>query len=103
MNHWTDYLVIVLYFCVLLIIGWWFSRKKGNAENYLLGGRRMPTWAIGIACVMSLLSSVSIVMVPGEIYNHGITLFLIPQALSLLSILVICFVRFYFKLGFHAL
>ncbi|MGE4563580.1 MAG: sodium/solute symporter [Victivallaceae bacterium] len=96
-----DYLIIAIYLVVVIGIGFFFSRKKETTENYLLGGRNMPYFAIGLSCTMSLLSSISIVMVPGEIYNHGLTLFVFaPTLIPLVQIpYYLLFTRFYFKLG----
>ncbi len=86
---------------VVIGIGIHFSRDKRTSENYLLGGRNMPFIAIGLAGMMSLFSSISIVMVPGEIFNHGLTLCLIGGTLgAVLPIpFYLLFTRFYFKLG----
>ena len=98
---WLDYLVIALYFAAVLGVGFYFSRDKATSENYLLGGRKMHYLAIGIAILMSLLSSISIVVVPGEIFNYGMTLFIIGSTLgAILGIpCYLLFTRFYFKLG----
>ena len=98
---WLDYLVIALYFAIVLVISFRFSRDKETSENYLLGGRKMHHITIGIAILMSLLSSISIVMVPGETFNHGLTLFIFGSTLgALLGIpAYLLFTRFYFKLG----
>lgn len=96
-----DYGVIVLYTLMVIGIGIYFSKEKRNSENYLLGGRKMPHFAVGLACMMSLFSSISIVMIPGEIYNHGLMLFVISGLLGpLLAIpCYLLFTRFYFRLG----
>ena len=67
----------------------------------MLGGRNMPYLAIGLSCMMSLLSSISIVVIPGEIFNHGITLFSLSATLGLFLAIpsFLLFIRFYFKLG----
>ncbi len=98
---WTDYLIIAIYILVVIWIGIYFSRDKKTSENYLLGGRNMPFVAIGLACMMSLFSSISIVMVPGELYNHGLTLFVISGTLGMILPIpfYLLFTRFYFKLG----
>ena len=49
-----NYAVIVVYTLVVIGIGVYFAREKKNSETYLLGGRSMPSWAIGLACMMSL-------------------------------------------------
>ncbi len=98
-NVLIDYLVIAVYTVVVIGIGFLFSREKKDSETYLLGGRSMPAWAIGIACMMSLFSSVSIVMYPGEIYNYGMTYFLSSLITPFLAIpCYMLFARFYFRL-----
>lgn len=98
---WFDYLVIIVYTLGVIGIGVYFSRDKKTSENYLLGGRSMPFWAIGLACMMSLFSSISIVMIPGEIFNHGLTLFIFGGTLGMILPIpfYLMFTRFYFKLG----
>lgn len=96
-----DILIIAVYMIAIIGVGFLFSRRNETTENYLLGGRNMPYLAIGLSCTMSLLSSVSIVMVPGEICNHGLTLFVFaPTLIPLVQIpFYLLFTRFYFKLG----
>ncbi len=97
--HWANLLTIVLYMVAVLGIGCWFSRHEETSEEYLLGGRRMAWWAVGISYMMSLLSTVSLVMVPGEIYNHGLSLYILMPLYPLTSILMFwIFVRFYYRL-----
>jgi SSS family transporter len=98
---WFDYVIIIVYTLIVLGIGVYFSRDKRTSENYLLGGRNMPFIAIGLACMMSLFSSISIVMVPGEIFNHGLTLFILGGTIGMVLPIpfYLMFTRFYFKLG----
>ena len=97
--HPANLSVIVLYMMAVVAVGAWFSRREETSEEYLLGGRRMPWWAVGISYMMSLLSTVSLVMVPGEIYNHGLSLYILGPLYPLTSILMFyAFVRFYYKL-----
>lgn len=100
MSNLTDYVIIAIYTAVVVAIGVFFAREKKDSETYLLGGRSMPAWAIGIACMMSLFSSVSIVMTPGEIFNYGMTYFLSSLIVPFLSIpCYMLFARFYFRLN----
>ncbi len=97
---WLDYAIIAAYMAVVLGIGFYFSRAEQTSGDYLLGGRRLPVLAVALSCVMTMLSSISIVMVPGEIYNHGYTIFFLSRCLAWLAIpAYLLFVRFYFKLG----
>ena len=100
-KQWVDYSVIALYTLVVIGIGIYFSKEKKDSETYLLGGRTMPSWAIGLACLMSLFSSISIVMVPGEIFNTSMTLFVVGGFVGPLLIVpcYLLFTKFYFRLG----
>ena len=99
-NFW-DYLIVALYVLGTLGIGVYFSREKRTSENYLLGNRSMPPLVIGIACMMSMFSSISIVAITGEVFNNGMTLLIVGTFVyPLLSIpCYLLFARFWFKLG----
>jgi len=100
MQHWVDYIFLAAYLLTLVGFGIHFHRKNENVEGYLLGGRKLPFFAVGLSCMMALLSSISIVAVPGEICNHGFTLYLFGPLTTLLAIpFFFLFTLFYFKLG----
>lgn len=60
----------------------------------------MPFIALGISCLMAALSAFSLVMVPGEIFSHGLSFWILSLIYPFLT-LITCriFLRFYFKLG----
>jgi len=93
-----DYGVMLIYLLIVFAIGWFYSRSSGNTEDYLLGGRSMGWLVIGISYSVSLLSTLSLVMVPGEAYNNGVILmlksFIAPFFAAATFFL---FIRFYFK------
>lgn len=95
-----DYVVMALYLVALIVIGVLCSSRKSNTRDYLLGGGKMPFLALGISCLMAALSAFSLVMVPGEIYNHGLS-FWVPGLFSPLLVIgtTAIFMRFYFKIG----
>ncbi len=97
---WQDALVVLLYLGAMLAIGIWFKWKEahGNTEDYLLGGRGMPWWLIGIAYVMTLLSTNSLVAVPGEAFNHGLGLAIRYFLAPIVGIFIFyLFIRFFFR------
>ena len=93
-----DYVVLFVYLAIIVVIGLYFSRGKGDTETYLLGGRRVTWWAVGLSYVVSVTSTLSVVGVPEEAYKEGVTLalgiFLVPFT-AVASFFI--FVRFYFK------
>lgn len=95
-----DLMAMGIYLIAVIALGLFFSRKEKTTEDYLLGGRNMPWLAVGISCLMSLLSTYSLVMVPGEIYNHGLSLWMLNLIYPLLSVgAVFLFIRFYFRIN----
>jgi SSS family transporter len=73
-----DYVVVGVYLAAVIVLGSAFSRRKESTEGYLLGGRRMPWWLIGVSYIASLLSTISMVGAPGEAYKNGLTAALSP-------------------------
>jgi SSS family solute:Na+ symporter len=70
---WQDYAVLCAYLTGTLLIGVFISRRKFDGEEYFLGGRRMPWFAVGVSVIASLLSSLTYLSEPGEVWNSGVT------------------------------
>ncbi|ASB50189.1 sodium:solute symporter family protein [Alkalitalea saponilacus] len=49
--HIIDLIIIVLYFTIMLFIGFWFHRKNNNTEDYFVGSRKMTRWHLGLSVV----------------------------------------------------
>ncbi|MBL9202274.1 MAG: sodium/solute symporter [Opitutaceae bacterium] len=98
---WRDALVVGLYLVAMIAIGLWFKWREsrgGGTEEYLLGNRGMPWWLVGIAYVMTLLSTNSLVAVPGEAFNHGLALSLRYLLAPFVGIAIFyLFIRFFFR------
>ncbi len=98
--HISDYAVMAAYLAALVVIGVCCSSSKKDSKDYLLGGGRMPFFALGISCLMAALSAFSLVMVPGEIFNHGLSFWVLGLIAPLFTIITCSiFMRFYFKIG----
>jgi len=66
-----DWAVIGAYAVGMLGVGWFFSRQNTSADDYLLGGRSIRSWAVGLSLFATLLSTLSYLSVPGETIRHG--------------------------------
>lgn len=92
-----DYAAIAVYLVLVLVVGWLFTERRATTDSYMLGGRSMAWWLIGVSYTVSLLSTISLVAIPGEAYNHGIIMVLrsiIAPFAALLGFYL--FIRFYF-------
>jgi Na+/proline symporter len=48
--HPLDLLIIVLYFLLMIAVGWWVAKKAAkDSESYFLAGKSLPWWVIGVA------------------------------------------------------
>ena len=43
--------IVVVYFAIMLFIGFWFHRKNNNTEDYFVGSRQMTKWHLGLSVV----------------------------------------------------
>ena len=68
-----DYTVIIVYLAGMILLGWWLSRRQKSDEEYFLAGRGMPWFAVGVSVIASLLSSLTYLSEPGEVWNSGVT------------------------------
>jgi SSS family solute:Na+ symporter len=67
----ADWAIVVLYAAAMLGVGLYYSRRQKTTEEYLLGGRRMRSFLVGISLYASLLSTITYLAVPGEMIKHG--------------------------------
>jgi SSS family solute:Na+ symporter len=61
-----DLIVLIVYFGATLALGAWFSRKNTNTEEYFLGGRSFPGWALGLSLLGTSMSSVTFIAYPAD-------------------------------------
>ncbi|NNE92765.1 MAG: sodium/solute symporter [Verrucomicrobiales bacterium] len=74
---WQDHTVLVLYLTGMIVFGVWLGKRRKKKENkeedYFLAGRRMPWFAVGISVIASILSSITYLSEPGEVWRSGVT------------------------------
>jgi len=88
----ADWLVLVGYFLTLAITGYLFSRKSNKTtEDYFLGSRQMPPWAVAISIVATSLSAVTFISVPESAYLGDLT-YLATNIGMIIAAIVIAFV-----------
>jgi len=66
-----DYLAIVAYLAITLGIGYYASRRQNNTDDYFLGGRRMPWFAVGLSMMATFMSTNTFLGLPGEMIKYG--------------------------------
>lgn len=68
----VDLTIIACYFAVLIIIGICLSRRaSASMENYFLGGRKLPWWALGISGMASWLDDTGTSLIVAFLFMLG--------------------------------
>ncbi len=66
-----DWWVIVIYGIGMIVVGIYFSRRNKSTEDYMLGGRNMKSWRVGLSFFATLFSAVTYLSMPGEMVKNG--------------------------------
>lgn len=64
-----DGLVIIIYFVTVTAIGLYLGRKEESLEDYALGGRKIPWWAVMASIIAAETSAATFIGVPAEGYT----------------------------------
>lgn len=95
--HWIDWLCVALYLGGMAAMGLYFARKNTDTEEYFVGGRRFPGWAIGLSMVGTAVSSITFISLPADSFKTYWLRFLpyvfMPVAAALAAWLFIPFFR----------
>ena len=97
--HWFDWVVILLYFIIMFLIGLWFSKRTKSTNDYFNAGARVPAIVTAMSIYATALSSISFIAVPASIYNNSWVLGMAPLGIILIIICVAAvFVPFFRRL-----
>lgn len=91
-----DLIILAAYFVLVLVHGWWVSRKHSGGEDYFLAGRRLGWFLIGISLYSSNMSGASFIGLMGASYANGVVVFNYEWTASLVLIFFTFFMAPYF-------
>lgn len=77
-----DLFVVAAYLAFMAGLGIWFSRRQTSTESYFVAKRSIPSWAMGMSMLATMVSSVTFVAYPGSAYAKDWSL-LVPGFLLL--------------------
>jgi len=67
-------LVIVIYFTVMVIIGWLSARKVGSVEDYYVGGRAIGPWLTALSFGTVYFSAVIFTVAGSWQWHYGLSM-----------------------------
>ena len=68
----VDVLILVLYFALVVFIGFYAKGKSNTSEDFFLAGREMTAWIAGLSFVSANLGSLELMGWAGAAYQYGI-------------------------------
>ena len=96
--HIIDITIIVIYLIGVIMLGFYFSKKHENAEDYFLAGRNLTWPIIGFSLFASNMSSNTLVGLAGSGFKDGFSVFSYEwMAVLILIIFAVFFLPFYLR------
>ncbi|NNC37218.1 MAG: sodium/solute symporter [Hyphomonadaceae bacterium] len=92
--------IVIAYLIANLLLGYFMSRRVKTSQDYYLGDRSAPWWAIGISVVATYVSALSFLGGPAWAYGDGMAALAIHVNYPLVIFAVIVFfLPFFFNSG----
>ena len=98
--NWLDWSIIGFYMIGLIVLSIHLGKGQENQEDYYVGGRNLPWWAVGLSTMATQSSAISFISIPAfialkpkgglQILNNELAL---PLAMVFIMIFLIPFFR----------
>jgi len=78
-----DITLIIIYLAAMVMIGFYFSRRNKNTEQFTRASGKIPGWAIGLSIYATFLSSNTFLGVPGKAFGSNWNAFVFSISMPL--------------------
>ncbi|MFO0919931.1 MAG: sodium/solute symporter [Planctomycetaceae bacterium] len=94
-----DFVAIIGYLLLTFGIAVWFGSRQKNTEDFFVGGRSMPWFAVGLSILATLFSTLSYLGMPGEAIKNGfgVALGILASPLSM-AVVMFLWIPFFMRL-----
>jgi SSS family transporter len=90
-----DWVVVVAYLVWVVGDGLRQARKSRDVENFLVAGRSLPWWLVGLSVMATQLSAITMIGTTGQAYINGMRFlqnyYALPMAMVILSMTLVPF------------
>ena len=95
----ANWIVVALYLGGMIAIGWLFSKRQTDTDNYFRGGQRVPWWVAGLSIFATMLSAITFMAIPAQAYSTDMSYYIgqLP-VLLVVPLVVFCYLPFFRKL-----
>jgi SSS family solute:Na+ symporter len=78
-----DLTIIFIYLLAMVLVGFYFSRKNKNSDQFTKASGSIPGWAIGLSIYATFLSSNTFLGVPGKAFGSNWNAFVFSISMPL--------------------
>ncbi|WP_251976270.1 sodium:solute symporter [Salinicola avicenniae] len=90
---WLDTVVLIVYVLGIAWVGARFGKDQESTQDYFLGGRKIPGWAIGLSVMATQASAITFIGAPGWGFEGGLerlAVFInVPLAMAVLIVVLV--------------
>lgn len=94
---WLNYLVLIIYFAGMLMLGFFFMKREGDTDDFFKAGGRIPWWAAGISIFATTLSAITFIAIPAKSYASDWRMFTFNMAIIIIAPVVIRYFLPFFR------
>ena len=100
-----DLFIVLLYLGGMLFLGGFFKKYVNSSQDYFLGGKMLPFWAIGMSIVVSDIGALDFVGVTGQAYRYGIAVanFDWLGSMPAMMLAAFIFIPYYWRAGVYTI
>jgi SSS family solute:Na+ symporter len=69
--HIIDYAIIAVFLMLTIYFGFRFAKRQKSTKSYFAANGRIPSWAIGLSILSTLISSITFLAYPGEGFSSN--------------------------------
>ena len=69
--NWLDWVTLAAYALLMLGVGWYFAVRTKSVDDFMLGGRSMNPWFVGLSMFVTYMSILTYLAMPGEMVRYG--------------------------------
>lgn len=95
--HVLDYIVVLAFMILFVYVGFFFYRRQSNTSHYFKASGSLPSWAIGLSILATLISSITFLAYPGAAFSSNWILLvqglMVPVVLIFLVHFIVPFYR----------
>ncbi|MCZ8157576.1 MAG: sodium:solute symporter family protein [Leptospira sp.] len=70
-----DFLILLVFICFMIIIGFMLKKRMGGSSDFLLAGRKIPGWVTGIAFISANISALELLGMSASGAEYGFLTF----------------------------